>query len=65
MSKALRSPTGKQRRTREAAILTSLAVLIVVIFIVSMNTGLMRLSPLDVLHTVFGEGNAAAKADSL
>lgn len=61
MSRALHSPTGKQRRTREAAILTSLAVLIVVIFIVSMNTGLMRLSPLDVLHTVLGEGTQQQK----
>ncbi|AIQ41789.1 FecCD family ABC transporter permease [Paenibacillus sp. FSL R5-0912] len=49
-------PSAKSRRTREAGILMLLAVLIIIIFIVSMNTGFMRLSPFDVLHTLLGEG---------
>ncbi|WP_425415542.1 FecCD family ABC transporter permease [Paenibacillus borealis] len=54
-------PSAKARRTREASILALLGVLIVVIFIVSMNTGFMRLSPLDVLHTLLGEGTQQQK----
>ncbi|WP_445669819.1 FecCD family ABC transporter permease [Paenibacillus sp. FSL R10-2199] len=54
-------PSVKSRRTREAGILTLLAALIVIIFIVSMNTGFMRLSPLDVLHTLLGEGTKQQK----
>lgn len=56
MNRIMSVPSAKSRRTREAGILTLLAVLIVIIFIVSMNTGFMRLSPLDVLHTLLGEG---------
>ncbi|WP_445669667.1 FecCD family ABC transporter permease [Paenibacillus sp. FSL R10-2736] len=54
-------PSVKSRRTREAGILTLLAALIIIIFIVSMNTGFMRLSPLDVLHTLLGEGTKQQK----
>jgi iron complex transport system permease protein len=54
-------PSVKSRRTREAGILTLLAVLILIVFIVSMNTGFMRLSPLDVLHTLLGEGTKQQK----
>ncbi|MFD2412955.1 iron ABC transporter permease [Paenibacillus rhizoplanae] len=49
-------PPAKPRRSREAGILTLLAVLIVILFLVSMNTGFMRLSPLEVLHTLSGNG---------
>lgn len=56
MNRTMSVPSAKSRRTGEAGILTLLAALIVIIFIVSMNTGFMRLSPLDVLHTLLGEG---------
>jgi iron complex transport system permease protein len=63
MNRTLSVPSVKvkSRRTREAGILTLLAALIVIIFIVSMNTGFMRLSPLDVLHTLLGEGTKQQK----
>lgn len=41
------SPLEKERRTRAITVLSLLAILIVVVFIVSMNTGFMRLSPRD------------------
>lgn len=56
MNRSASFPTAKPRRSREAGILTLLAVLIVILFLVSMNTGLMRLSPLEVLHTLSGNG---------
>ncbi|WP_405116909.1 FecCD family ABC transporter permease [Paenibacillus sp. FSL K6-1217] len=49
-------PPAKPHRSRDAGILTLLAVLIVILFLVSMNTGFMRLSPLEVLHTLSGNG---------
>ncbi|KHL95104.1 iron ABC transporter permease [Paenibacillus sp. IHB B 3415] len=61
MNRAMSVPSAKSRRTREAGILTLLAALIVIVFIVSMNTGFMRLSPLDVLHTLLGEGTKQQK----
>lgn len=61
MNRTMLVPSAKARRTREASILALLTVLIVVIFIVSMNTGFMRLSPLDVLHTLLGEGTQQQK----
>lgn len=61
MSRTLAFPVEKQRRTREAVILSLLAVLIVVMFIVSMNTGIMRLSPMEVLHTLLGDGTQQQK----
>ena len=56
MNRSTSSPPAKPRRSREAGILTLLGVLIVILFLVSMNTGLMRLSPLEVLHTLSGNG---------
>ncbi|QAY66608.1 FecCD family ABC transporter permease [Paenibacillus protaetiae] len=44
------------RRRRAAFVITVLAVLIIITFLVSMNTGYIRLSPLDVLQTLFGMG---------
>ncbi|MEK3684820.1 iron ABC transporter permease [Paenibacillus sp. FSL R10-2736] len=61
MNRTMSVPSVKSRRTREAGILTLLAALIIIIFIVSMNTGFMRLSPLDVLHTLLGEGTKQQK----
>lgn len=48
-------------RKRSAKAYTMLAILIVAIalvFIISMNTGFIRLSPMDVLRTLFGQGTA-------
>ncbi|MEK4006676.1 FecCD family ABC transporter permease [Paenibacillus sp. FSL H3-0333] len=56
MNRSTSFPPAKPRLSREAGILTLLAVLIVILFLVSMNTGLMRLTPLEVLHTLSGNG---------
>ncbi|WP_340023820.1 iron ABC transporter permease [Paenibacillus sp. FSL K6-1096] len=56
MNRTLSILPAKQRRSRDISILTLLAVLIFILFLVSMNTGFMRLSPLEVLHTLSGNG---------
>ncbi|MNI17367.1 Iron-uptake system permease protein FeuC [compost metagenome] len=61
MSRIQQSSVQKKRRPRDAAILSLLAVLIVIVFIISMNTGLIRLSPIEVLHTLLGEGSPQQK----
>ena len=61
MNRTLSAGSDKSRRIREVSILSALAVLIVIIFIISMNTGFMRLSPLEVLHTLLGEGSKQQK----
>ncbi|AIQ69116.1 FecCD family ABC transporter permease [Paenibacillus graminis] len=61
MSRIQQSSVQKKRRPRDAAILSLLAVLIVFVFIISMNTGLIRLSPIEVLHTLLGEGSPQQK----
>ncbi|MDR6878292.1 iron complex transport system permease protein [Bacillus sp. 3255] len=53
------SPVEVSMRKRSSKAYTMLAILvaaIVVVFIISMNTGFIRLSPLDVLRTLFGQG---------
>lgn len=44
------------RLRRGLVVMAILAVLIVTVFIISMNTGFIRLSPLDVIKTLFGMG---------
>jgi len=44
------------RLRRGLIVMAILAVLIITAFIISMNTGFIRLSPLDVLKTLFGMG---------
>ncbi|MEF3302127.1 FecCD family ABC transporter permease [Paenibacillus sp. GYB003] len=46
----------RQRRNRGIVVMAVLAALIVVSFVISMNTGYIRLSPLDVTKTLFGMG---------
>lgn len=43
-------------RTRNIWVLTSLAILIVIALMISMNTGYIKLSPLQVVRTIFGFG---------
>ncbi|GFN30838.1 FecCD family ABC transporter permease [Paenibacillus xylaniclasticus] len=50
-------PSVESRRIRRAiVVMTILAVLIIITFIVSMNTGFIRLSPSEVLRTMVGLG---------
>lgn len=46
----------KRKKQRNIVIMTTIAVLIVMMFIISMNTGFIRLSPMDLLRTLFGLG---------
>lgn len=48
--------TERHRRNRAIAVVSILSALIVAMFIISMNTGYIRLSPLDVVKTLFGQG---------
>ncbi|MGG3279387.1 FecCD family ABC transporter permease [Paenibacillus solani] len=47
---------GRKDKKRKIIILSMLAALIVLIFLISMNTGVIRLSPLEVIKTLFGSG---------
>ncbi|MZQ84870.1 iron chelate uptake ABC transporter family permease subunit [Paenibacillus sp. 5J-6] len=48
----------RKRSVKAYTMLTILLVAITVVFIISMNTGFIRLSPMDVLRTLFGQGTA-------
>lgn len=61
MNRLSLSPYEKQRRTRSITVLSLLGTFIIIVFIISMNTGFMRLSPLDVLHTLIGDGTHQQK----
>jgi len=52
------SDSQKRERRRITIMFTVLAVLIVAVFLVSMNTGSIRLTPLEVLRTLFGGGTS-------
>ncbi|MFC4598416.1 FecCD family ABC transporter permease [Cohnella hongkongensis] len=52
----LKSPEEIAKRRRNAVVLTILSAGIVGAFILSMNTGYIRLSPADLLRTLFGQG---------
>lgn len=47
---------AQRKRKRNVLILFILGLLILITFLISMNTGYSRLSPLDVLRTTFGGG---------
>lgn len=46
----------RRKRSRSLAIMAIFGILIILMFIVSMNTGFIRLSPLDLVRTLFGAG---------
>ncbi|TGV10363.1 iron ABC transporter permease, partial [Mesorhizobium sp. M00.F.Ca.ET.186.01.1.1] len=45
-----------RKRSRGILVMMILSVLILIAFIISMNTGYIRLSPMDLLMTLFGSG---------
>jgi len=51
-----RTATRKARGRTAAIVMTLLAALIVIVLLYSMNVGVMRLSPLDVVRTLLGSG---------
>ncbi|ANA82804.1 iron ABC transporter permease [Paenibacillus glucanolyticus] len=46
----------RKDRKRKMVVLSVLGILIVLVFLISMNTGVIRLSPLEVIKTLFGSG---------
>lgn len=48
--------TAARQRNRVFGVMTVLSVLILFVFILSMNTGYIRLSPAELLSTLFGSG---------
>ncbi|MDF2719037.1 MAG: iron transporter permease [Paenibacillus sp.] len=48
----------RRKTTRYTIVLTVLVLLIVTAFIISMNTGYMRLTPIEVMKTLFGTGTS-------
>ncbi|RKP47950.1 iron ABC transporter permease [Cohnella endophytica] len=50
------SPEELRKRRRNSMIVVLLAASIVLAFVLSMNTGFIRLSPLDLIRTIFGGG---------
>lgn len=61
MNRLSLSPDEQQRRQRSITVLTLLGILIITVVVISMNTGFMRLSPLEVLHTLIGDGTHQQK----
>ncbi|WP_139693227.1 FecCD family ABC transporter permease [Sporolactobacillus terrae] len=49
----------RHKRNRSIQIMVLLTTLIVVLFVISMNTGFTRLAPLEVIQTLFGGGTNA------
>ncbi|MGE7822622.1 FecCD family ABC transporter permease [Paenibacillus sp. NPDC093718] len=47
---------GRKDKKRKIITLSVLVALIVLVFLISMNTGVIRLSPLEVIKTLFGSG---------
>lgn len=58
MSIMQRNRVREPRRSRALTVMTILTILILIVFIISMNTGVIRLGPLEVLRTFFGGGTA-------
>lgn len=46
----------RKKKTKGIVVLIVLGLLIITAFIISMNTGFTKLSPLEVLRTLFGSG---------
>lgn len=53
-----RTPEEKRKQRKGIIVMLVLGLLIIIAFIISMNTGFIRLSPLDTLRTLFGGGTA-------
>jgi iron complex transport system permease protein len=58
VSNSFLTPTQQKSKKKNYLILGTLALLIVITFVISMNTGVIKLTPIEVLRTIFGQGDA-------
>ncbi len=58
MKKLHATITESQRRAHAMRMLILLGALIVIVFVISMNTGVIKLTPMEVLRTLFGGGTS-------
>ncbi len=58
MSNSYLTPSQQKTRKKNFIIIATLLVLIFVTFVISMNTGVIKLTPLEVFKTLFGQGDA-------
>jgi len=56
LNKVYLTENQKKSNKRNMLIIYCLGLLIVFVFIISMNTGFIRLSPIEVIQTLFGQG---------
>ncbi|MFC9540998.1 FecCD family ABC transporter permease [Lysinibacillus sp. NPDC056959] len=58
MSNSFLTVTQQKAKKKNFLILGTLALLIVITFVISMNTGVIKLTPMEVFRTLFGQGDA-------
>ncbi len=59
MNNSYLTPSQLKAKRKNFSILATLIVLIVITFVISMNTGgVIKLTPMEVLRTLFGQGDA-------
>ncbi|MGY3187984.1 FecCD family ABC transporter permease [Lysinibacillus sp. TE18511] len=58
MSNSFLTPTQQKSKKKNYLIMGTLTLLIVITFVISMNTGVIKLTPIEVLRTIFGQGDA-------
>lgn len=58
MSNCYLTPSQIKLRRKNISIMVILIVLIFITFIISMNTGVIKLTPLDIFWTLLGQGDA-------
>jgi len=58
VSNSFLTPTQQKSKKKNYLILGTLTLLIVITFVISMNTGVIKLTPIEVLRTIFGQGDA-------
>ncbi|MEC1177689.1 iron ABC transporter permease [Metasolibacillus meyeri] len=58
MSNNFLTPNQQKIKKKNIITLCTIAVLILITFVISMNTGVIKLTPMEVIRTLFGQGTA-------
>jgi len=58
MSNSYLTPSQQKARRKNFIVIAILLVLIFITFVISMNTGVIKLTPMEVFQTLFGQGDA-------